>query len=76
MLWKAAIVTPVQKSKGNYALTNYRPISVLPAISKIAERVIHTQLLNHLLENDLLSHHQSEPFYMDHSIQLRMYCYM
>ena len=42
--WKYAIVTPVPKSKNNLALTNFRPISVLPVFSKTLECVIHDQL--------------------------------
>ena len=33
---------------------NYRPISVLPTVSKIIERAIHAQLYSYLLENELL----------------------
>ena len=38
-LWKSAIVTPVQKYRGSSAMTNFQPISVLPVISKILQRV-------------------------------------
>ena len=34
-LWKSAIVTSVQKSRESSEMSNYRPISVLPAFSKI-----------------------------------------
>ena len=34
-LWKHAVVTPVQKSKENMEITNFRPISVLPVLSKV-----------------------------------------
>ena len=37
---------------------NYRPISVLPAISKIMERILYNQLYDYLTENELLSEHQ------------------
>ena len=40
--WKYAVVTPVLKSKNNSALTNFRPISVLPVFSKILECVFMT----------------------------------
>ena len=58
-LWKHAVVTPVQKSKNSSALTNFRPISVLPAFSKILERVIHNQLVSHFIKYDLFSPYQS-----------------
>ena len=39
-------------------MDNYRPISVLPTISKGLERVVHRQLMNYLSEQKLLSEHQ------------------
>ena len=33
------------KSDERNILSNYRPISILPAISKIMERIMHSQLL-------------------------------
>ena len=57
-IWKKAIVTPIQKSKLNDHMTNYRPISVLPVVSKLLERVIQHQIVTHLLENELLSNSQ------------------
>ena len=42
---KVADITPVYKNKGSKSdKTNYRPISILPVLSKIYERVIHNQL--------------------------------
>ena len=32
-------------------MDNYRPISVLPAVSKILERIVHGQLSKYLEEN-------------------------
>ena len=57
--WKYAVVTPVPKSKTNSALTNFRPISVLPVFSKILERVIHDQLVSYFLQHNLFSPYQS-----------------
>ena len=45
---KIAKITPVYKNNDKSNLTNYRPISVLPAISKIFEKVMEIQLNNHL----------------------------
>ena len=39
-----AKVTPVHKSGDKAALNNYRPISILPSVSKILEKVIHKRL--------------------------------
>ena len=41
---KIANVTPIFKKENSKLITNYRPISVLPVISKIFESVIHEQL--------------------------------
>ena len=53
--WQMANVTPIQKSKGSTAIKNFRPISVLPILSKLLERVVYRQLTNHLMKFDLLS---------------------
>jgi len=40
-------------------LSNYRPISNLSAVYKIIERIVKSQLTDHLSSNNLLSPHQS-----------------
>ena len=40
-------------------LTKFRPISVLPVLSKVLERVVHDQLVSYLLKFNLLSDRQS-----------------
>jgi len=45
--WKLATVTPVYKKGPRSDSANYRPISLLPIVSKIMERIIHTKLSNH-----------------------------
>ena len=57
--WKTAIVTPIFKAGSKKECSNYRPISVLPVVSKILERAIHDQLYHHLSENNLLTSTQS-----------------
>ena len=39
-------------------LSNYRPISLLPTISKIFERIIHIQLQEYFNSNNLLAEQQ------------------
>jgi hypothetical protein len=52
---KLAIVRPIHK-KGNFdELNNYRPISLLTAISKILETLMYQRLLNHLEINKILT---------------------
>ena len=50
---KIAKVTPIFKKENSKLITNYRPISVLPGISKIFESVIHEQLSEYFIANDL-----------------------
>ena len=53
--WKIAKVTPIQKKGNTNDHNNYRPISVRNTCSKILERAVHKQLIDHLETNDLLS---------------------
>ena len=58
--WKEAIVRPVQKNQNlGTDLTNYWPISNLTFFSKLLEKVILNQFLNHLNNNNLLPNYQS-----------------
>ena len=59
--FKQAVVTPMLKKPGldPNDLKNFRPVSNLPFISKILEKVVLTQLQKHLSENDLLEIRQS-----------------
>ena len=52
--WKTAKVTPLFKSGDRDDLNNYRPISVLPILSKLLERHVHTNLYAYLSDNNLL----------------------
>ena len=56
--WKCARVTPLFKGGKRCELDNYRPISVLPAASKLLERAVNTQLCTFLTEHSLLSPYQ------------------
>ena len=38
--------------------TQYRPISLLPIIAKLIDKLINTQLMKHLVENNIISHTQ------------------
>ena len=55
---KAANVTPLHKSSPNTETVNYRPISVLPTLSKILEPIVHKELLTYLEGNCLLVGYQ------------------
>ena len=53
--WKHALVTPIPKGKGPSDPANTRPISILPGVMKIVERVVQLQLVQHLEVNSLLT---------------------
>ena len=57
--WKQARVTPIFKSGDRRQCENYRPISILPVVSKVFEREVFRQLYSYLTENSLLSKFQS-----------------
>ena len=50
---KLAKVIPIHKKGDNKVFDNYRPISILPAISKVFEKVIFDQLYEHFNSNGL-----------------------
>ena len=53
--WKKAKVTPIFKAGDRSEVGNYRPISILPIVSKIMERAVHDQLYVYISKHDLLS---------------------
>ena len=57
-IFKEGKVTPIFKSGDRNNMSNYRPITVLPILSKILERFVHTQIYNYLTENKILSPNQ------------------
>ncbi|GFT56316.1 RNA-directed DNA polymerase from mobile element jockey [Trichonephila clavipes] len=53
--WKTAVVVPILKPGKNSALAeSYRPISLLPVLSKLAEKVILARLNDHLERENIL----------------------
>ena len=54
--WKQAIVCPVYKQRGDASNpSNYRPISLLPAVGKLLDALVSERLLAYLLQNNLIS---------------------
>ena len=58
-IWKLAEVVPLPKAENHELANNNRPISLLPVLSKVCERVIHNQFTSYLQLNDRLTITQS-----------------
>ena len=57
-LLKLSKVIPIYKKGDDPMFSNYRPISLLPSISKIFEKIILEQLATYLDRNNLIHKHQ------------------
>ena len=57
--WKVARVTPIYKDGDRTEKSNYRPISVLPVISRLFEKLVFDQLYQYMKENGMFSGDQS-----------------
>ena len=66
---KISKVIPLYKAKDQTILSNYRPIALLPSISKIFEYVLLEQITNYFLDNNMLSP-QQYGFRSNHSTEL------
>ena len=51
---KLAKVIPLYKGDSKYILSNYRPVSVLPVLSKILERLMYNRLLSFINQHKIL----------------------
>jgi hypothetical protein len=57
-LFKTVRVVPIFKSGNKGFCDNYRPISLVKSLSKILEKIVQINLVNHLELNNLLYKHQ------------------
>lgn len=57
-MFKKAVVIPVYKSGDRSCVNIYKPISILPAMSKILEKVLNNRLINYLENKILLASNQ------------------
>lgn len=54
-VWKHATIVPLFKAGDKKLVENYRPISLLPAIAKLFEKIIHRRIYTFLIETKYLT---------------------
>ena len=57
-LLKSACVIPIFKGGSRMDVSNYRPVSLLPILSKILEKLMQSRLMTFLTDNKILYEHQ------------------
>ena len=57
--WKKANVLPIHKKNEKNLISNYRPVSLLPIIGKMFEKVIFDNLYCYIFQNNFISDKQS-----------------
>ena len=57
--WKSTKVIPLFKQEERSNLNNYCPISIIPVVTKVCERIVYNQFYEYLTENNLISCNQS-----------------
>ena len=71
--FKTARVTPIYKGQGSQLEAgNYRPISVVPTVTKIIEKFVKIELISHLSSNNLIASHQYA-YLKNHSTQTALH---
>ena len=69
MAWKRVVVKPLLKKPAlDWIFKNYRPVSNLPAISKLIEKAAIKQIQDHSDENNTMPTHQSA-YRVNHSCE-------
>ena len=58
-IWKKANIVPVHKKDSRQNKENYRPISLLPILGKMFEKVIFDAMYKHFCDNGFLTPNQS-----------------
>ena len=66
--WKEAKISPLHKNGPHDDVNNYRPISILPVLSKVLEKHVHDCLSAYLNEHNLL-HKTQSGFRSQHSCE-------
>ena len=72
-IWKKGNWCPVYKHSAPHSTSNYRPISLLPCLGKVMERIVFTRLYSFLSEQKLLTEHNSGFKSMDSTVNQLIY---
>ena len=73
-IWKIPHITAIYERSGpKTSKTNFRPISLLPTLSKNFESVIHERLLSHCIENSIISEKQAAYLKGDSTVHQLLY---
>ena len=65
-IWKLARISPIPKIQLPMEVKDHRPVSILPILSKIYERVVLEQITN-FIEKKLIYHHYQSGYRKNHS---------
>ena len=52
--WRQANVTPIPKGQSSFSVANYQPISIIPVLSKVFERLVAVRLGRFMEDCDVL----------------------
>ncbi len=67
--WRSAVIAPIFKIGDPVNVTNCRPISILPVVSKVIEKVVCNQLVDHLKLGHFPLHPMQFGFRAHHSTE-------
>ena len=73
--WKKSKIIPLHKKDDPIDPKNYRPVAIVPILSKVLERAIFNQLVEYLDKNNLLhpNHHAYRPGHNTTTALIQMY---
>jgi hypothetical protein len=72
--WKRVKISPIFKTRDEHMVNNYRPVSVLPIISKIIEKHVFNSFDEYLSENHLIITSSQSGFRPKHSCETALNC--
>ncbi len=68
--WKSSVIVPIFKSGDPHFASNYRPISILPIVSKVAEKLMAAQITNYLNNSYFALHPMQFGFRANYSTEM------